>query len=242
MIGARSRCRCRCCSASMRCNTGCATAVPFARSSMPPRSTGVLRRARAIARRWLSVIAVGSAGGQGDVDWLDGAGARKANACDPVDTAADDPAILIYTSGTTGRRRARWWRTAALIGNLSRIRLQPELVSARGCAGPLPSSHVPRGWAAASGGPGGRYSDAVFWSPADWAWTGGLMDALLPTLYFGRDDRRLPGALRSGSRRLRAAAALSRDAHAFCSHRAEGDDEGGTCAARAATRCACARS
>ena len=29
-------------------------------------------------------------------------------------------------------------------------------------------------------------SDAVFWSPADWAWTGGLMDALLPTLYFGR--------------------------------------------------------
>jgi acetyl-CoA synthetase len=29
-------------------------------------------------------------------------------------------------------------------------------------------------------------SNAVFWSPADWAWTGGLMDALLPTLFFGR--------------------------------------------------------
>jgi acetyl-CoA synthetase len=26
----------------------------------------------------------------------------------------------------------------------------------------------------------------VFWSPADWAWTGGLMDALLPALYFGK--------------------------------------------------------
>ena len=26
----------------------------------------------------------------------------------------------------------------------------------------------------------------MFWSPADWAWTGGLMDALLPTLYFGQ--------------------------------------------------------
>jgi acetyl-CoA synthetase len=26
----------------------------------------------------------------------------------------------------------------------------------------------------------------MFWSPADWAWTGGLMDALLPTLYFGK--------------------------------------------------------
>src|SRR5438445_511559 len=25
----------------------------------------------------------------------------------------------------------------------------------------------------------------LFWSPADWAWTGGLMDALLPSLYHG---------------------------------------------------------
>jgi acetyl-CoA synthetase len=26
----------------------------------------------------------------------------------------------------------------------------------------------------------------LFWSPADWAWTGGLMDALLPVLYHGQ--------------------------------------------------------
>ncbi len=26
----------------------------------------------------------------------------------------------------------------------------------------------------------------LFWSPADWAWTGGLMDALLPSLYYGQ--------------------------------------------------------
>ena len=26
----------------------------------------------------------------------------------------------------------------------------------------------------------------LFWSPADWAWTGGLMDALLPTMYHGQ--------------------------------------------------------
>ena len=39
----------------------------------------------------------------------------------------------------------------------------------------------------APGGGGQRHDQhAVFWSPADWAWTGGLMDALLPTLYFGR--------------------------------------------------------
>jgi acetyl-CoA synthetase len=30
------------------------------------------------------------------------------------------------------------------------------------------------------------HDDDVFWSPADWAWTGGLMDALLPALYFGK--------------------------------------------------------
>ena len=26
----------------------------------------------------------------------------------------------------------------------------------------------------------------LFWSPADWAWTGGLWDALMPTLYHGQ--------------------------------------------------------
>ena len=26
----------------------------------------------------------------------------------------------------------------------------------------------------------------LFWTPSDWAWTGGLMDALLPTFYFGQ--------------------------------------------------------
>lgn len=28
----------------------------------------------------------------------------------------------------------------------------------------------------------------MFWFRADWAWTGGLMDALLPKLYFGRPN------------------------------------------------------
>jgi acetyl-CoA synthetase len=35
-------------------------------------------------------------------------------------------------------------------------------------------------------GRGIQHTRSVFWSPADWAWTGGLLDALLPTLYFGR--------------------------------------------------------
>ncbi len=73
-------------------------------------------------------------------------------------TRADDPALLIYTSGTTGPPKGALMPHRALIGNL------PGFVASQ--------DWFPR--------PGD-----VFWSPADWAWTGGLMDALLPTLYFG---------------------------------------------------------
>ena len=76
------------------------------------------------------------------------------------DTAADDAAVLIYTSGTTGPPKGALIPHRALIGNLSGFVCSQN-------------------WFGADG-------DEVFWSPADWAWTGGLMDALLPTLYFGR--------------------------------------------------------
>ncbi|HTT12058.1 MAG TPA: AMP-binding protein [Burkholderiaceae bacterium] len=75
-----------------------------------------------------------------------------------VTTLASDPALLIYTSGTTGPPKGALMPHRALIGNL------PGFVASQ--------NWFPR--------PGD-----VFWSPADWAWTGGLMDALLPTLYFG---------------------------------------------------------
>ena len=60
--------------------------------------------------------------------------------------------------------------------------------------------------------PWAQTTQSVFWSPADWAWTGGLMDALLPTLYFGRP------IVASRARfdpiaGLRTDAAPSRDAH-----------------------------
>ncbi|MCZ2292564.1 MAG: AMP-binding protein [Burkholderiales bacterium] len=108
-----------------------------------------------------TVVAVGAAAGRGDADWealLAAAGSRF----DPHDTAADDPAVLIYTSGTTGPPKGALIPHRALIGN-------------------LPGFVCSQNW---FGMPGA--DDEVFWSPADWAWTGGLMDALLPTLYFGR--------------------------------------------------------
>ena len=105
----------------------------------------------------LKVMGAGAADGKGDVSW----GASLAAARDvfePTDTRADDPALLIYTSGTTGPAKGAVIPHRALIGNLSGFVASQDWFE--------------------GGGP--------FWSPADWAWTGGLWDALLPTLYFGR--------------------------------------------------------
>ena len=84
----------------------------------------------------------------------------------PVVTLADEAAVLIYTSGTTGNPKGALIPHRALIGNLT------GFVCSQNWFG--------------FDGVDNATSDAVFWSPADWAWTGGLMDALLPTLYFGR--------------------------------------------------------
>lgn len=104
------------------------------------------------------VVAVGAAQGQGDLDWTD-ALRRESDRSAPVPTTGDDAAMLIYTSGTTGPPKGALIPHRALVGNL------PGFVASH--------NWFPQ-------------DDAVFWSPADWAWTGGLMDALLPSLYFGR--------------------------------------------------------
>jgi acetyl-CoA synthetase len=122
-------------------------------------SVANVRAARADCPALRRVIAVGGARGQGDVDWLDGLRAQS-ETCESVDTAADDAAILIYTSGTTGPPKG-------------------ALIAQRGLIGNLTGFVCSQNWY--------PQDDAVFWSPADWAWTGGLMDALLPTLYFGRE-------------------------------------------------------
>ena len=93
--------------------------------------------------------------------------AQESAVFDPVNTLADEAAVLIYTSGTTGNPKGALIPHRALIGNLT------GFVCSQNWFGFDPfDASVP--------------SQAVFWSPADWAWTGGLMDALLPTLYFGR--------------------------------------------------------
>jgi acetyl-CoA synthetase len=75
-----------------------------------------------------------------------------------VDTGADDPAMMIYTSGTTGPPKGALHAHRVLLGHLPGIE--------------LPHDFFPQ--------PGD-----LFWTPADWAWAGGLLDALLPSLHFG---------------------------------------------------------
>jgi acetyl-CoA synthetase len=75
-----------------------------------------------------------------------------------VDTAADDPALIIYTSGTTGAPKGAYEAHRLLIGNLSGFVHSHDFF-------PKPGD--------------------IFWSPADWAWAGGLFDALLPSWAFG---------------------------------------------------------
>jgi acetyl-CoA synthetase len=105
-----------------------------------------------------TIVAVGQAAGQGDIDWA-AALQQESAEFTALATHADDAAVLIYTSGTTGPPKGALIPHRALIGNLS------GFVASQ--------NWFPQ-------------DDAVFWSPADWAWTGGLWDALMPTLYFGR--------------------------------------------------------
>lgn len=75
-----------------------------------------------------------------------------------VSTSSDDPALLIYTSGTTGSPKGALHAQRVLLGHLPGFELSHDFL-------PQPGD--------------------LFWTPADWAWIGGLMDALLPSWYHG---------------------------------------------------------
>lgn len=95
--------------------------------------------------------------GPGALDFHE-ACSRGADAFEPVDTSADDPAIIIYTSGTTGDPKGALHAHRVLLGHLPGVE--------------VPQDFFPQ--------PGDR-----FWTPADWAWIGGLFDVLLPAWHHG---------------------------------------------------------
>ena len=84
--------------------------------------------------------------------------ARAADEFTPVATRSDDPALMVYTSGTTGPPKGALHAHRVLIGHLPGIE--------------FPHEFLPQ--------PGDR-----FWTPADWAWAGGLLNVLLPALRYG---------------------------------------------------------
>jgi acetyl-CoA synthetase len=86
------------------------------------------------------------------------ASARASPDFTPLDTPADDPAMMIYTSGTTGNPKGALHAHRVLLGHLPGVQMHHEFIPQEG--------------------------DRL-WTPADWAWAGGLLNVLLPGLHFG---------------------------------------------------------
>ena len=75
-----------------------------------------------------------------------------------VDTLAEDPAVIIYTSGTTGKPKGALHAHRVLLGHLPGVEMSHNFFP----------DHA-----------------ALMWTPADWAWIGGLLDVLLPSWHHG---------------------------------------------------------
>ena len=97
-------------------------------------------------------------GADGSVRDLHADMARESCEFDAVDSGADDPALMIYTSGTTGLAKGALHGHRVLLGHIPGVQFPHEF---------LPQA-------------GDR-----MWTPADWAWAGGLLNILLPSLYLG---------------------------------------------------------
>ena len=75
-----------------------------------------------------------------------------------VDTSADDPALIIYTSGTTGNPKGALHAHRVVLGHLPNVEMCHDFL-------PKPGD--------------------LMWTPADWAWIGGLINALFAFWYHG---------------------------------------------------------
>lgn len=75
-----------------------------------------------------------------------------------VESGPDEPALMIYTSGTTGPPKGALHGHRVLAGHIPGFQLAHEFL-------PQPGDKI--------------------WTPSDWAWAGGLLNALLPALMLG---------------------------------------------------------
>ncbi|MBI1244487.1 MAG: AMP-binding protein [Alphaproteobacteria bacterium] len=131
----------------------CAAACIVTDTNQLPKIAAIRARLPALKK----VIVVDGKGAAGTLDFH-GELARASDRFAPVDTAADDPAVIIYTSGTTGNPKGALHAHRVLLGHLPGVELPQDMF-------PKPGD--------------------LFWTPADWAWIGGLLDVLLPSLHHG---------------------------------------------------------
>ena len=104
-----------------------------------------------------TVMVTGAEGREGVVDFQE-AIEQASSVFEPHRTRADDPALIIYTSGTTGPPKGALHAHRVLLGHLPGVELQHGFFPMEG---------------------------DLFWTPADWAWIGGLIDVLFPSLHHG---------------------------------------------------------
>ena len=104
-------------------------------------------------------ILCGDAGDSGQPAFNDCLNA-SATGVTAVDTVADEPALLMYTSGSTGMPKGMLHAHRILHAYLPSVTMFYNLELDR--------------------------PDTVFWSPADWAWVGGLLDLVLPAWQLGQ--------------------------------------------------------
>lgn len=96
----------------------------------------------------------------GEADCVDLANAMRAASPEfqPARTTPETPALIIFTSGTTGQPKGALHGHRVLLGHIPGVQLHHEFL-------PQPGD--------------------MAWTPADWAWAGGLLNILLPCLYLG---------------------------------------------------------
>ncbi|MBW2023721.1 MAG: acyl-CoA synthetase [Deltaproteobacteria bacterium] len=103
------------------------------------------------------IIVTGGEGGDGTVGFWNLV-EKGSPEFDTVKTRAEDPALIIYTSGTTGPPKGALHAHRVLLGHLPGVE--------------FPHNFFPK-------------DSDLFWTPADWAWIGGLIDVLFPSWHHG---------------------------------------------------------